>query len=273
MAYTSVEGIDLYYETAGSGWPVVLVNSHGTTLRTWDEVIADLSADHHVVAYDWRGCGRSERTAHGNTIEQNARDLLGLIADLSLVQPVLVGSSVGGLFACQAALIGNGSVGGVVTVGFAGHLGTVKAEILRTHLEALRGDRAAAVAASAANMYSPRASDELRAWTTRQVLDASPHTDALYDEQTRCDPRPWLPHLEVPVRYVHGALDAAVPLGTARELAAITPGADLVVINDAGHLAQQEDPAGVAEAIRSFIGLSLKTADSANTTQSRGALT
>jgi pimeloyl-ACP methyl ester carboxylesterase len=253
MAYAQLDGIRLYYETAGTGPPVVLVNSMGTTLRTWDRVIADLAADHHVVAYDWRGCGRSERTWHGNSIEQNAADLLNLIAYLGLDRPVLAGVSAGALFACHAAHRAEEKVGGVVVIDGPGHAGTLAAGALRSHMDALAADRAATVSRSAANMYSAQASGELRAWTARQVLDASPHIDALYDEQTRYDPRSWLPHLTVPVCYVHGALDKAVPIGIARELAALTPGSTLVPVEGAGHMAHQEAPAEVAAAIRALV--------------------
>jgi non-heme chloroperoxidase len=82
MPEAQLDAVQLYYETAGAGRPIVLVNSWGTTLRIWDRVIRDLSTDHQVVAYDWRGCGRSERTAWGNSIAQNAADLLALIERL-----------------------------------------------------------------------------------------------------------------------------------------------------------------------------------------------
>jgi len=258
MTYAQLDGIRLYYESAGAGRPVVLVNSMGTTLRTWDRVIADLAADHRVIGYDWRGCGRSERTWHGNTIEQNAVDLLGLIAFLGLDRPVLAGVSVGALFACHAARRADGQVGGVVVIDGPGHGGTLAAGALRAHLGALAADRAATVARSAANWYSERSSDELRAWTARQVLDASPHIDALYEEQTRYDPRCWLPDLTVPVCYVHGTLDKAVPISIAAELAALTPGSVLVPVKGAGHMAHQESPAEVAAAIRSLAGPSLR---------------
>jgi pimeloyl-ACP methyl ester carboxylesterase len=250
MSYARLDGIRLYYETAGAGRPVVLVNSMGTTLRTWDRVIADLAADHQVTAYDWRGCGRSERTWQGNTIGRNADDLLNLVARLGLDRPVLAGVSVGALFALHAAYRAAGAVGGVVVIGGPGHGGTLVPQVLRAHLDALAADRAATVARSAVNMYSERASGELRAWTARQVLDASPHIDALYEEQTRYDPRPWLPRLAVPVCYVHGTLDQAVPITIAEELAALTPGAALVRVEGAGHMAHQEAPGEVAAAIR-----------------------
>jgi non-heme chloroperoxidase len=254
MARAQLHDVELYYETAGSGPPVVLVNSWGTTLRVWDQVIADLSADHQVIAYDWRGCGRSDRTAWGNTIDQNAADLVALIEHLDLDRPVLVGSSVGSLFALAAARTTGDRIGGVVVLDGPGHCHWMPnlADVLHAHMRNLATDRAATIAASVANMYSDQASDALRAWTARQILDASPHIDALFDEQTTCDPRPWLPQIAAPILYIHGSMDQAVPVHVPQEMASLTAGSAVIVIDGAGHLAQQEQPAHVANAIRDF---------------------
>jgi len=254
MPMAQLEGVQLYYEIAGAGCPIVLINSWGATLRVWDRVIADLSADHLVVAYDWRGCGRSERTSTGNTIRQNAADLLALIESLGLERPTLVGSSVGSLFAGQAALTAGDRIGGVVVLGGPGHCHWAPniAEILQNHVHNLATDRAATIAASVNNMYTEQASDSLRQWTARQILDASSHIDALFKEQATYDPRPWLPEVVAPILYVHGALDQAVPLTVPQELARLTEGSAVITIDRAGHLAQQERPTEIAAAIRSF---------------------
>src|SRR5580658_242909 len=252
MQEAQLDAVQLYYETAGAGRPIVLVNSWGTTLRIWDRVIRDLSTDHQVVAYDWRGCGRSERTAWGNSIAQNAADLLALIERLALIRPLLVGSSVGALFACEVARTAPDLIGGVVVLDGPGHWASVMADALRAYCRALTADRATAVAASVNNMYTDQASDALRAWTARQILDASPHIDALFQEQTSYDPRPWLPIIAKPILYLHGALDRAVPLHVPQTLAGLTEGSAVMVIDGAGHLAQQERPVEVAAAIRAF---------------------
>jgi pimeloyl-ACP methyl ester carboxylesterase/ketosteroid isomerase-like protein len=254
MPRAQLHDLELYYETAGSGRPIVLINSWGTTLRVWDQVTADLSADHQVVTYDWRGCGRSDRTAQGNTIDQNAADLLALVEYLDLDRPVLVGSSVGSLFALAAARTTADRIRGVVVVDGPGHCDWMPnlADVLHAQMRNLAADRAAAVAASVKNMYTDRASDELRAWTARQILDASPHIDVLFDEQTTYDPRPWLPEIVAPILYIHGSLDQAVPLHVPEEMASLTTGSAVITINGAGHLAHQEQPAQVADAIRAF---------------------
>jgi pimeloyl-ACP methyl ester carboxylesterase len=116
------------------------------------------------------------------------------------------------------------------------------AERLRAYRTALSvsADRASTVAASVQNMYTDQASSSLRTSTARQILDASPHIDVLFDEQARYDPRGWLrlvAGLETPIRYVHGTSDAAVPLHMPRELARLT-GSQVVEIEGAGHLAE-----------------------------------
>ncbi|MFF3017266.1 alpha/beta fold hydrolase [Streptomyces sp. NPDC057939] len=252
MARAEVDGAELYYETAGEGAAVVLIHGWGASLRVWDRVIADLSADHHVVAYDWRGCGRSDRTWWGNTIAQNAADLRVVVDRLGLERPVLVGSSVGSLFACRAARADGGRFGGVVVIDGPGHWAHAGPEPLRGLLGALAADRAAAISAFTDSLYTGQASEAMRAWTARQILDASPHIDNLMDEQIACDPREWLADIAVPLAYVHGSLDAAVPVTVPQELAALT-GSTLTVIPDAGHLPHQERPLEVATAIRTFV--------------------
>lgn len=54
-----VPGGELYYETAGSGQPVVFVHGNAGDLRHWDLQFEDLAADHMVVRYDVVGFGRS----------------------------------------------------------------------------------------------------------------------------------------------------------------------------------------------------------------------
>jgi 3-oxoadipate enol-lactonase len=52
----------LYCETAGAGFPLVLISGGGVLdRRGWDEEFGTLAADCQVVRYDVRGIGRSER--------------------------------------------------------------------------------------------------------------------------------------------------------------------------------------------------------------------
>lgn len=55
------------------------------------------------------------------------------------------------------------------------------------------------------------------------------------------------------VAFVHGRLDAEIPLAVARECAALVPGGELIVIEDAGHKAHQDQPLAVNAALRRFV--------------------
>jgi non-heme chloroperoxidase len=143
-------------------------------------------------------------------------------------------------------------VGGAVVLGGPGYWATVMADRLRGYVQALATDRPAAIAASVANLYTEHAGSALRDWTARQIIDASPHIDVLFEEQIGYDPRPWLPEVLPPILYVHGALDQAVPAHVPQALAGLTNGSRVVTIPGAGHLAQQERPTEVAAAIRAF---------------------
>jgi pimeloyl-ACP methyl ester carboxylesterase len=170
-------------------------------------------------------------------------------------RPVFVGSSVGSLFACEAAGTAGDRVGGVVVLDGPGHCHWAPnlADFLHTHLRNLATDRASTIAASVDNMYTDQASDVLRWWTARQILDASPHIDVLFEEQATYGPRPWLPEVVAPIIHVHGALDKAVPIHVPQEVATLIEGGTVVTIDGAGHLAQQERPAEVGTAIRAFV--------------------
>jgi len=168
---------------------------------------------------------------------------------------MLVGSSVGSLFACEAARAAGDRVGGVVVLDGPGHCHWAPnlADMLHAHLRNLAADRASTIVASVDNMYTEEASDGLRSWTAGQILDAAPHIDSLFEEQSSYEPQSWIPEVVAPILYVHGVLDRVVPLSVPQEMASLIKGGRLVTIDGGGHLAQQERPAKVAAAIRSFV--------------------
>jgi non-heme chloroperoxidase len=254
MTTLAIDGTDLYCEDAGTGPPVVLVHGWGTSARVWAAQQAALAADHRVVAYDLRGCGRSGRPATGNTIARNAADLAELCARLGLDRPVLVGSSVGASIATEAALAAPDRVAAVVAIDGPGHWpSTLPDDRLGQVRAALAADRAGTVAGWVAGWYGAGAGPELVAWTVRQILDSGPFIDDLLADQLPYDPRAALAATALPVCFVHGRDDAQVPVAVAAELAGLTPGGELVVVDGAGHMPHQERPAAVTTTIRAVV--------------------
>lgn len=250
MPYLNVNDTRLHYEDAGSGPALLFVHGWGTSGRVWQSCLPDLVRDHRVVTLDWRGCGRSDHPAGGNTIDGVAADLAAVIEQLGL-KPTVVGSSIGGVFATELALARPELVERVVVVDGPGHWpGTGMLEKVYDLRERLVDDRAGTLAGWVPNWFGPRAAPELVGWTVRQLLESGVYIDELFTEATTYDPRPRLGELTVPIAYLHGELDGEIPLEVPRECAAATPGARVHVLAGCGHLPQQEDPRAFTAALR-----------------------
>ncbi|MFC7219316.1 SDR family oxidoreductase [Streptomyces polyrhachis] len=94
------------YEQGDPAAPtVLLVHGYPDTHYVWDDVAADLAADHHVVRYDVRGAGASTAPANraGYALEHLGRDLYAVIAATSPGRPVhLVAHDWGSIQAWEA---------------------------------------------------------------------------------------------------------------------------------------------------------------------------
>ena len=83
--------------------------------------------------------------------------------------------------------------------------------------------------------------------------------DAFLRQQTailgRPDSRPDLMRIDCPTLVACGRQDALTPLPLSEEMAGLIPGAELVVVEDSGHLSPMERPDAVNAALVSWLGL------------------
>lgn len=97
-------GVDLQYYRTGEGEPIVLAHGFYDTGRCWERLAAGLAADgYEVLTYDARGHGRSDAPETGYGIEDRVADLRGLVDELGLERPLLLGHSMGGSTVAWAA--------------------------------------------------------------------------------------------------------------------------------------------------------------------------
>ena len=88
-----VNGTKLYYETAGTGHPLVLLHGGGADRRVWDGNFEDLAKHFRVIRYDLRGAGKSEVP---QTKFTNREDLYALLQYLNVDKAYVLGLSRGG---------------------------------------------------------------------------------------------------------------------------------------------------------------------------------
>jgi pimeloyl-ACP methyl ester carboxylesterase len=101
--YADVNGINLYYETHGSGRPLVLLHGGLGSGEMFGPVIPLLAERHLVIAPDLQGHGRTADIDRPIDVRLMADDIAALIDHLGLDQPDVVGYSLGGGVALHLA--------------------------------------------------------------------------------------------------------------------------------------------------------------------------
>ena len=102
--YTDINGIRLYYETYGSGQPVLVLHGGTGSLEDMRYQIAALAAERFVVAPDSRGHGRSSDTDAPLSYGLMADDMLKLLDSLKIDRVDIVGWSDGGIIGLDLAI-------------------------------------------------------------------------------------------------------------------------------------------------------------------------
>lgn len=98
------DGADLFVEELGPESDKAVVFLHGSALRTdlWHYQMASLD-DHHLVMYDLRGHGLSDRGEEDFSIVTLSEDLIEVLDALEVKEAVVVGHSIGGMVALETA--------------------------------------------------------------------------------------------------------------------------------------------------------------------------
>jgi len=103
-ARARVNGIDLYYETHGSGAPLVLLHGGIGEIDMFGPVLPALAAGRQVIAVDLQGHGGTADIARPLSYEAMADDVAALVHHLGLSNASVLGYSLGGGVALRTAI-------------------------------------------------------------------------------------------------------------------------------------------------------------------------
>lgn len=104
MPATDVGGCEVYYEEAGEGDPLLLVNGLGCDTTTWAAQVGELARHYRVIVFDNPGCGRTTGPSRPATTERYADVAAGLLDAIGVSGAHVVGISLGGAMAQQLAV-------------------------------------------------------------------------------------------------------------------------------------------------------------------------
>jgi pimeloyl-ACP methyl ester carboxylesterase len=102
--YADVNGIKLYYEIHGTGYPLILLHGGLGATSMFGPVLPELAKGRQVIAVDLQGHGRTADIDRPLSAELMAGDIAALIKHLKLDRPDVMGYSLGGGVAFFTAL-------------------------------------------------------------------------------------------------------------------------------------------------------------------------
>jgi pimeloyl-ACP methyl ester carboxylesterase len=241
--------VAIHYEVTGDGPALILTHGYSSTGEMWAGQIGPLSQRFKVITWDMRGHGRSDYPE-----DQNAYSEAATVADMAALL-----DTVG----AKDAIVGGLSLGGYMSLAFhATHPERTRALLIIDTGPGYKNDQARegwnANAIARAERFEAegfgdlsKASAEVRLARHR---DASGLARAARGMLTQKNARviESLPGIAVPAVVIVGANDTPF-LAASDYMAAKIPGAKKVVIPDAGHSANIDQPAAFNAALMDFL--------------------
>lgn len=253
-------GHKIHYVEEGQGGPVVFAHGFVMDHTMFAAQFEELPRTHRCIAWDMRGHGHSDTPDGPWSMADLVADLEGFIEEVAVPPCDLVGMSLGGMTAVRVALQRPDLVRSLVLV-------DSSADGVDPGSEPMYRDFQAQVEHD--GLKEDLARSTLPIFYAQSFIDANPdvmdyHVDrvtsmpakAVYEglrvliERGSVTDR--LGELKMPALFIHGELDAALPVSGAEKESALVPGSKLVKIPGAGHSTPIEAPDAVNEALASF---------------------
>jgi 3-oxoadipate enol-lactonase len=234
---------------------LVFSNSLGTDHRLWDRQVPAVQAGFRVVRYEACGHGVSDLPRGPVTIARLAQDLLALLDHLEIDRAVVCGSSLGGVIALWLAVNRPERLTGAVLANTGAKVGTD--ESWNARIAAVRAGGTAAVSSQVVGRFlTPefRARDPETTSLICGMLEATnpdgyiAACEALRESDLRADAA----RVRVPVLIIGSERDQSTPPALSHELHVSIQGSELVMISDAAHLSNVEQPAVFNAALLRF---------------------
>ncbi|MEM1103331.1 MAG: alpha/beta fold hydrolase [Pseudomonadota bacterium] len=247
-------------EGEGDATPLILIHGFTFSLETWDAWAAALASDRPVIRYDLLGHGLTGPDPEKRyAIEERVEILRALLDALDVPRAHIGGNSLGGAIAWRFAAAYPEMVDRLVLVSPAAYAligdGSEPAPIPAPMRYFLNNVPEAGVRASGRVLYTGDPPED-RITTIGDLMRAPGNGAAFIDhllEFTLPNPDDALTSIAAPTLIFWGEDDALIPLEHGERMAAAMPGATLVPLPGAGHLAHEEAAEATSSAAAEFL--------------------
>jgi pimeloyl-ACP methyl ester carboxylesterase len=260
--YVRIDGVAInYFHTGASSLPdrppaldtgelLVFLHGAGSNAHTWHQQLTALDGRHSGVAVDLPGHGRSGSTEGLPDLPSHVR-FLATFADTLRLRPfVLVGRALGGAVALGFARAYPGRLRGLVLVAT-----PARFELPQTSLDQWRDvTRGRATQPFSPALFSPKVNMAVMRECFMEQVKTDPRVR--YTDMLACngvDLGAELAAVRAPTLVITGRDDHFAPPDKAEEVQRRIAGAQLTVIDDAGHMLTSEQPAAFNAALIAFL--------------------
>jgi len=253
--------IVMAYDEAGSGPPLLLIHGYPLSRKLWAPQLAALGDAARVIAPDLRGFGESDAPKAPYTMDQLADDCVALLDSLEVTEPVVVGGlSMGGYIALAFWRRHAARVAGLILAATRAGADSEAGKAGRDAAAATAREKGseAIIDGMLPKMLAPSAyadRPEVVA-EARQVMAGAPVpgiVGALMAMRDRPDSTVLLAEIDRPVLVIHGADDVLIPPSEAEAMHRALSHGRLVLMPNAGHLLNLEQPARFNAEARTFL--------------------
>jgi pimeloyl-ACP methyl ester carboxylesterase len=249
---------------AGSGAPIVLLHAFPLNAEQWLPQLAGVMPGCRIVAPDFRGFAGSDPfaglPAPAVSMETYASDVLELMSHLDIPRAIVCGLSMGGYVALALMRLAPARVAGLVLADTRAGADSHEARAARDRLIATA---AAEGAAGVASVMVPKLLGETTRREQPDLADAVTRlitasgadgiSAAIRAMKARPDSTPALASITCPTLVLCGADDVSTPPAESEAMHRAIRGSRLVILPDAGHLSNLEQPAAFNEALFAFV--------------------
>ena len=262
MPKAMVQGINLYYEVNGSGYPLVLIRGLASNADHWYCQVPAFSSHFSVMTFDNRGIGRSDVPDSPFTISTMADDTVGLMDVLGISRAHVLGISMGGMIVQEIALKYPQRVNGLILA--CTHCGGKKAvpadpAVVQNLVASLFSGTEEALQKGFRSLFTERTIQEAPGIVQRygEVSKRFPAAAPVLVNQLKLGQRfdTWedLVNIQNPTLVIVGKEDILIPPENSKILAERIPNARLRILERGGHQFLIEDPEAFNNAVLEFL--------------------
>ncbi|WP_158077177.1 alpha/beta fold hydrolase [Caenibacillus caldisaponilyticus] len=264
-----LNGVNLYFERHGEHGrtdrpPLVLIHGYLSSCFSFRRLIPHLRNDYPIFALDLPGFGRSEKSpAFHYSLENYGKLVLDFLRAHDIKEAVLIGHSMGGQIALQAAYQDATRVLKVVGLAAAGYMGRVRRSLVMLSYTPFFHRLLKLYFAKKDVMAEFLSVTHDRSIITQEMMDGylEPLKEtAFYRSLVRLMrhregdlPPAALHRIQTPVLLIWGDKDRIVPPDIGLRFVRDLPNAELIVFENVGHLIPEERPEETAARIRAFL--------------------